>query len=64
LRADADIVRLAIGEGLNAPKGGLVLPWPFEGAPGATTIDGQPAEWRDGELRVMKTPAIVEIERR
>jgi hypothetical protein len=40
----------------------VVLPWPYSGEPGATTVNGEPAEWVGGELRVMQVPAKVEIE--
>jgi hypothetical protein len=46
-----------------APPGGVVLPWPIDGSPGATTIDGSPAEWKNGELNIAKFPARVEIRR-
>jgi hypothetical protein len=38
-----------------------VLPWPYAGTPGATTVDGQPVDWEDGELRLRSLPARVEI---
>ncbi len=44
------------------PAGGIVLPWPYEGEPGAATVNGRPARWQDGELRVRELPAQIEIE--
>jgi hypothetical protein len=44
------------------PAGGLVLPWPYAGEPGATTINGEPVEWIGGELHVHQVPAKIEIE--
>ncbi|HEX7801329.1 MAG TPA: discoidin domain-containing protein [Pseudoxanthomonas sp.] len=41
------------------PAGGLVLPWPYSKPPGRTTVNGQPAQWKDGELRVLALPARV-----
>lgn len=41
------------------PPGGLVLTWPLPQAPGATTINGKPAQWRNGALRVRTLPAKV-----
>ncbi|WP_425599841.1 discoidin domain-containing protein [Luteimonas aestuarii] len=61
LRRDGGTLRLEAGEGLRLPDGGLVLPWPYEGVPGATTINGQPAQWDGNELRITSLPASVEI---
>jgi hypothetical protein len=38
-----------------------VLPWPYEGAPGETRVNGEPAQWRDGELRISTLPARVSV---
>jgi hypothetical protein len=46
-----------------APPGGVRLPWPIDGAPGATTINGKAAEWINGELKIGEFPARVEIRR-
>ena len=54
-------LQLDVAADAGLPPGGLVLPWPFEGKPGATTIDGQPAYWRDGELRISHPGARVRI---
>ena len=63
LRRDGGLLVLEVGEGLALPPGGLVLPWPWPGTPpGAATIDGRPAEWHDGELRIDTLPARVEIQ--
>ena len=43
------------------PPGGLVLPWPYPGKPGAATVDGVPAQWHDGELRIDRPGARVRI---
>jgi hypothetical protein len=61
LRNDKQLT-LTVSAGLIPPAGGVVLPWPYGGEPGATTINGEPAEWVGGELRVMQVPAKVEIE--
>src|SRR5690606_32115300 len=61
LRREGDRLLLEAGEGLRLPTGGLVLPWPYEGEPGATTIDGEAAQWGNGELRIRSLPAKVEI---
>jgi hypothetical protein len=60
LSADDTRVRLEIGKGVD---GAFVLPWMFDGQPGATTIDGKPAEWKAGELRIDRAPAVVDISR-
>ncbi|WP_425490934.1 discoidin domain-containing protein [Luteimonas panaciterrae] len=62
LRKDSDGgVTLEISEGLRLPQGGLVLPWPYAGTPGNTTINGKPASWQDNELRIHELPAKVKI---
>ena len=61
VRSDRQL-RLDVPEGLRLPAGGLVLPWPYEGAPGAATVNGEPVEWMAGELRITALPARVEIE--
>jgi len=55
------VLMLEVEEGLRLPAGGLVLPWPFKEAPGTTTVNGQPARWQQGELRIMSLPASVKI---
>lgn len=62
LRGEGGTLLLEVDAGLELPSGGLVLPWPRElGAPGAATIDGMPASWDDGELRIQRLPARVGI---
>ncbi|TGY36528.1 discoidin domain-containing protein [Stenotrophomonas maltophilia] len=53
---------LTVSAGLVAPPGGVVLPWPYSGEPGGTTINGEPAQWEGKELRVMQLPATVQID--
>ncbi len=53
---------LQVPEGLQLPAGGLVFPWPYEGAPGAATINGEPAQWSGNELRITALPAKIEME--
>ncbi|MCS4232063.1 F5/8 type C domain-containing protein [Stenotrophomonas maltophilia] len=60
-RSDRQLV-LDVGAGVLPPAGGLVLPWPYAGEPGATTINGEPVEWIGGELHVHQVPAKIEIE--
>ena len=59
-RSDRQLI-LRIADGLTLPTGGLILPWPYQGIPGAATINGEPVEWTDNELRIMTLPAKVEI---
>ncbi len=60
-RADGAL-RLEIDADSGLPPGGLVLPWPYpDGSHGATTVNGRPAAWSDGELRIGALPAAVEI---
>lgn len=42
-----------------APPGGVVLTWPLAGVPGTTRVNGQPALWTSGELRLLQLPADV-----
>src|SRR5690606_11967472 len=64
LRRDGAALVLEVEEGLELPEGGLVLPWPWPGeAPAETTINGRPAGWEAGELRILQLPARVEIGR-
>jgi hypothetical protein len=64
LRKQGDEVVLEAKAGLKLPAGGLVLPWPYEGTPGETRINGKPAQWKDGELRITTLPARVTIKTR
>ncbi|WAC65059.1 discoidin domain-containing protein [Pseudoxanthomonas sp. SL93] len=61
LRRAGNEVLLEAKTGLALPAGGLVLPWPYEGAPGETRVNGEPAQWRDGELRISTLPARVSV---
>ncbi|MEJ1095186.1 MULTISPECIES: discoidin domain-containing protein [unclassified Pseudoxanthomonas] len=54
-------VTLEIAAGLDLPSGGLILPWPYSTAPGATRINGRDAEWENGELRINGLPTKVTI---
>lgn len=58
LTRDGDALRWHIDASV-APPGGIVLTWPLAGAPGATRVDGRPAAWSGGELRVRALPATV-----
>jgi hypothetical protein len=46
---------------MRVPPGGIVLSWPYATPPGATVVDGKPAAWRDGELRILELPADVAV---
>jgi len=60
LSADDKRIRLEIADGID---GAFVLPWMFDGQPGPTTIDGKPAAWQAGALRIERAPAVVEVAR-
>src|SRR3546814_8835142 len=62
LRRDGDALVLELAGGIDVPAGGLVLPWTYAGEPGSATIDGNPEQWQDGELRIRAAPARAEIE--
>lgn len=62
LRRQGKVLELDVDDGLRLPDGGLILPWPYAGEPGATTVDGQPAQWREGELRITSLPSSVRVQ--
>jgi hypothetical protein len=51
LRPRRDTLVLTLS-GEARPDGGFVLPWPLEGAPGSAHIDGHPARFESGELKI------------
>ncbi|SDR15035.1 Amylo-alpha-1,6-glucosidase [Pseudoxanthomonas sp. CF385] len=57
-------LQLDVKAGMTLPAGGLVLPWPYAGEPGETRINGKPAQWTNGELRITTLPAKVSIRTR
>lgn len=61
MRGTADSFVTEIG-GDARPKGGFVLPWPFPGSPGRTTVNGRPAQWVDGALTIPATGKPIRIE--
>ncbi len=53
LKRTQDRLTLDFADATRLPAGGAALPWPLiDAQPGATTIDGAPATWRDGELHI------------
>ncbi|WP_435594040.1 discoidin domain-containing protein [Proluteimonas luteida] len=62
LRRDGGALLLDIDADSGLPQGGLVLQWPYPSVPGATTIDGAPAQWQGSELRITRAGARVRIE--
>ena len=50
--------------GAARPGGGFVLPWPLPGEPGPARIDGRPARFENGELRIPAGAKRVELRRR
>src|SRR5690606_41774783 len=55
-------LQLDVAGDAGLPPGVLVLPSPYAGHPGRTTIDGRPAKWTGGELRITRPGAEVRIE--
>jgi len=45
----------------KVPPGGVVLTWPYAQPPGATRADGQVAQWSNGELKIERAGARVEV---
>jgi hypothetical protein len=63
LRSDKQRLTLTIAGGMTAPPGGLVFPWPYRDAPGATLVNGHPAQWQaNGELVIRSLPARISVE--
>lgn len=60
-RTDKQLV-LQLQPGLILPPGGVVFAWPYQGEPGKASINGEPAQWENGELRIQQLPASVQIE--
>ncbi len=60
-RADGQL-QLDVADDAGLPPGGLVLQWPYPGKPGVTTVDGRPAKWSGGELRITGPAAKVRVE--
>jgi hypothetical protein len=55
-------VVLRVPAGSAMPPGGLVFVWPENSPPPrATRVNGKPASWRAGELRLNELPATVVI---
>ncbi|WP_395700887.1 discoidin domain-containing protein [Aquabacterium sp.] len=62
LKKAAGEVQLDVADsGLRLPPGGLVLPWPGEGALPPATLDGRPAVWQGRELRIRHLPAVLRL---
>jgi hypothetical protein len=62
LRKQGARVVLHVPAGSAMPPGGLVLVWPENSPPPrATRVNGKPATWRGGELRLDVLPAIAVI---
>jgi hypothetical protein len=61
VKRDGSKVTWTIAAGAH-PPGGVFLTWPLPQAPGATTINGKPAQWQDGMLRVNALPAAVVVQ--
>ena len=62
LRHTKHMLKLQLAAGLDMPRGGVVLPWPYPGTPGTAQINGKPAKWRGGELLIYAVSANVEIQ--
>jgi hypothetical protein len=62
LRVRGKQLQLDVQAGVAPPPGGIVLRLPTELVGGAARIDGKPALWRDGELRIDHAPAQVRVQ--
>ena len=61
LRREGSRVIWTIDADTAVPPGGLVLTWPLSAKPHVATVDGKPAQWSNGELRLHHMPARVEV---
>jgi hypothetical protein len=61
LQRDGRRLELHIAAGVK-PSGGMVLPWPLPGSPGAARINGVATQWHENELHIDTAPAIVTID--
>ncbi len=57
-------VTVRLDAGVTVPRGGIVVTWPDAIAPGPTRVNGKPAPWRDGELRIDTVPATIVVDTR
>nr|WP_235974058.1 discoidin domain-containing protein [Luteimonas sp. MC1750] len=62
LRREGAQLVLEIAADAGLPPGGLVLPWPWAGEPGAATLDGVPLTWEGRELRIPHAGARVVVD--
>jgi hypothetical protein len=63
IRRRGGTISLDLDAGTTLPPGGIVLRQPAAGwKAGRTTVNGQPADWPGGELRVRALPAHISIE--
>jgi hypothetical protein len=63
IRRRGGTISLDLDAGTALPPGGIVLRQPAAGwKAGRTTVNGQPADWPGGELRVRALPAHISIE--
>ena len=62
LRERGKQLELRVEDGVTVPPGGLVLAWPYSGAPsGKVLVNGEVVHWRDGELVIRRVPANVRV---
>ncbi len=64
LRLESTRLVLDVSAGSALPPGGLVFPWPLANAPGCARIDGRPAAFDRGEIRISKAPARLTVARK
>ncbi|WP_414674689.1 discoidin domain-containing protein [Lysobacter sp.] len=64
LKEDGRGLELRLSADTAVPPGGVVFTWPYPTPPGETRIDGRPARWNDGELRIDRPGAVVQVRMR
>ena len=62
MRRSGHRLLLHVDDGIRLPPGGIVVTWPGSGAPGPARVNGKPAAWHDGELRITRLPAEVAVD--
>jgi hypothetical protein len=62
MRKSGHRILLHVDDGIRLSPGGIVVRWPGSRAPGLARVNGKPAAWHDGELRITRLPADVAID--
>ena len=64
MRVSGSRLLLHVDGGMRLPPGGIAVSWGDAVTPRAARVNGKPAVWHDGELRIDTLPADVAVELR